>query len=118
IYFEALKEQLGEKRVVDLIALVGFYQTVSMMMNVDRFPLTANQRPELETIARALPLTPAVSFAVGSGARFAPLRSEEMTERQKALAELVESGKIEGGAGGPLTVLLRSPELGEAILRY
>ena len=118
IYFQSLKEQLGEKRIVDLIALVGFYQTVSMMMNVDRFPLSANQKPELEPIARSLPLTNNVSFAAGTGARFAPLRSEEITDRQKALTDLVESGKIEGGPTGPLTVLLRSPELGEAILRY
>jgi 4-carboxymuconolactone decarboxylase len=118
LYFDTAKEHLGEKRIVDLIALVGFYQTVSMMMNVDRFPLGANQKPELETIAKPLPLTPAVAFPAGSTARFAPLRPEEMTDRGKALAEAVASGKIEGGTAGPLTVLLRSPELGEAILRY
>jgi 4-carboxymuconolactone decarboxylase len=109
---------LGEKRIVDLIALVGFYQTMSMMMNVDRFPLNANQKPELEMIARPLPLASAVSITAGKSPRFTPLRSEEMTERQKALVNLVESGNIEGGAAGPLAVLLRSPELGEAILRY
>jgi 4-carboxymuconolactone decarboxylase len=118
LYFQALKEQLGEKRIVDLIALIGFYQTVSMMMNVDRFPLTANQKPELEVIARPLPLAPAGKFTTSNTARFAPLRPEEMTDRQKALAEQVKSEKIEGGTAGPLTVLLRSPELGEAILRY
>lgn len=118
IYFYDAKEQLGEKRIVDLIALVGFYQTVSMMMNVDRFPLSANQKPELDGSARSLSLTPSVSLPVGGDARFAPLRKEEMTDRQKALVDLVESGKIEGGTAGPLTMLLRSPELGEAILRY
>jgi len=41
-----------------------------------------------------------------------------MTARQKNLVDLVESRKLEGGTAGPLTVLLRSPELGEAILRY
>ena len=116
--FQALKEQLGEKRIVDLIALVGFYQTVSLMMNVDRFPLSGNQKPELEAIAKPLPLASTVSFTTGNSARFTPLHSEEMTERQKAFLDLVESGKLEGGTAGPLKVLLRSPELGEAILRY
>jgi 4-carboxymuconolactone decarboxylase len=118
IYFQALKEQLGEKRIVDLIALVGFYQTVSMMMNVDRLPLTANQKPELEAAAKQLPLIPDDVFTGSSRGRFTPLRPEEMTDRQKALVDLVESGKIEGGTAGPLAVLLRSPGLGEAILRY
>ena len=116
--FQALKGQLGEKRIVDLIALVGFYQTVSLMMNVDRFPLSGNQKPELEAIAKPLPLASTVSFTTGNSARFTPLHSEEMTERQKAFLDLVESGKLEGGTAGPLKVLLRSPELGEAILRY
>jgi 4-carboxymuconolactone decarboxylase len=116
--FQAVKEQLGEKGIVDLIALVGFYQTVSLMMNVDRYPLNSNQKPELEMIAKPLPFTSAVSRNISNGARFILLRPEEMTARQKALVDLVESGTIEGGTAGPLAVLLRSPELGEAILRY
>jgi 4-carboxymuconolactone decarboxylase len=116
--FQTAKEQLGEKRIVDLIALVGFYQTVSIMMNVDRFPLTGNQKAELEVIAKPLPFTPASLFTTSDRRRFPPLRPDETTDRQKALSELVESGKIEGGQEEPLTVLLRSPELGEAILRY
>jgi 4-carboxymuconolactone decarboxylase len=59
-----------------------------------------------------------VVFTGSKTERFTPLRSEERTDRQKALVEQVESGKIEGGTAGPLNVLLRSPELGEAILRY
>jgi 4-carboxymuconolactone decarboxylase len=113
-----VKEHLGEKRIVDLIALIGFYQTVSMMMNVDHFPLSANQKPELEGVVRSLPLIPGPVFTGSSSGRFPPLRSEEMTDRQKALVAQVESGKIEGGKAGPLTALLRSPDLGEAILRY
>src|SRR5215471_6725925 len=117
--FQAVKEQLGEKRVVDLIALVGFYQTVSVMMNVDRFPLTGNQKPELEPMAKPLPLAPAAgTFAISNRARFTAVRSEGMTDRQKALVALVESGNLEGGTARPFSVLLHSPELGEAVLRY
>jgi 4-carboxymuconolactone decarboxylase len=41
-----------------------------------------------------------------------------MTPPQKALTNLLVSGKLEGGTSGPLNILLRSPELGEGILRY
>ncbi len=128
--FQAAKEKLGEKGIVDLIGLVGFYQTVSMMMNVDRYPLNNNQKPELQLLAKPLPFAPETTVnirnapaqpkTVGSlrGDRFKPLSIGEMTARQKTLMDLVESRKLEGGAAGPLNVLLRSPELGESILRY
>ena len=84
--FQALNDQLGEKRIVDLVALVGFYQTVSLMMNVDRFPLTGNQKPELEAMAQPLPLAlPGGTFTISNRARFAPFRSEAMTDRQNAM---------------------------------
>jgi 4-carboxymuconolactone decarboxylase len=41
-----------------------------------------------------------------------------MTLEQKKMADLVMSGKIQGGTGGPFNVLLRSPALGEAVVRY
>jgi 4-carboxymuconolactone decarboxylase len=126
--FQAAKEKIGEKGIVDLIGLVGFYQTVSLMMNVDRFPLNANQKPELQLLPRPLPPSPAPaantvsSQATISGAlrgdRFKPLGIAEMTPRQRTLMDSVESGKLEGGVDGPLNVLLRSPDLGESILRY
>jgi 4-carboxymuconolactone decarboxylase len=117
--FNPAMQQLGEKRIVDLMALVGFYQTVSLMMNVDRYPLNNNQKPELQPLARPLPLSPRTTTANNTnGERFIPLRSVDMTPRQKALADMIQSGKIEGGLDGPVNVLLRSPELGEAILRY
>jgi 4-carboxymuconolactone decarboxylase len=110
---------LSEKGIVDIIGLVGFYQTVSLMMNVDRFPLTSAQKPELQPLARPLPLSSSVQSAnPPPGERFKPLTTEEMTPPQKALMDLLVSGKIEGGTRGPLNVLLRSPDLGEGILRY
>jgi 4-carboxymuconolactone decarboxylase len=115
--FQAAKEKLGEKGIVDIIGLVGFYQTVSLMMNVDRYPLTSAQKPELAPLTQ--PLRFSSSSNVGSGGeRFKPLTTEELTPPQKALMDLMVSGKIEGGTRGPLNVLLRSPDLGEGILRY
>lgn len=37
--FAAAKAQLGERGVVDLIGLMGYYQMIAMMLNVDRYPL-------------------------------------------------------------------------------
>jgi gluconolactonase len=49
--FDALKELLGsEQGVVDLIALMGFYGTNAMLLNVDRFPLPEGVKPELEPV--------------------------------------------------------------------
>lgn len=127
--FQAAKEKIGEKGIVDLIGLTGFYQTVSLMMNVDRFPLPAGQKPELASMDKPLPL--ATGFTAGSNApvnsktagglhgdRFKPLTTDEMTPAQKNLFDQIQSGKLEGGVNGPLNVLLRSPDIGEGILRY
>jgi len=64
--------------------------------------------------------TPANPKTAGSlrGGRFQPFSSEEITSQQKSLLDRVVSGKMEGGANGPLNVLLRSPDYGEAIQRY
>ena len=37
--FKAAVEQFGEKGVMDLIAVMGYYDLVSMVLNVDRYPL-------------------------------------------------------------------------------
>ena len=52
------------------------------------------------------------------GDRFKPLAYDQMTAEQKVMADLVISGKIQGGTGGPFNVLLRSPALGQAVVRY
>jgi 4-carboxymuconolactone decarboxylase len=53
--FAAAKSQLGERGIVDLMVATGYYQTVSMMMTVDRIPLGAGQEPELKYMANPLP---------------------------------------------------------------
>ena len=49
--FAAAKAEVGEKGVVDLIGVMGWYQTVSMLLNVDRYPLPAGAQPELKPIS-------------------------------------------------------------------
>jgi 4-carboxymuconolactone decarboxylase len=50
--FAAAKNRLGERGVVDLTGLVGYYHFVSMMLNVDRYPLPAGVSPELKPLAK------------------------------------------------------------------
>jgi 4-carboxymuconolactone decarboxylase len=54
--FAAVRNAVGERGIVDLLASAGFYQIVSMFMNVDRLPLAnADQKPELKYLAKPLP---------------------------------------------------------------
>jgi len=50
--FRAAVAAFGERGVVDLIGLMGYYQLVSMALNVDRYPLPDGARPELQAIPR------------------------------------------------------------------
>ncbi len=45
--FKAAKDKFGERGVVDLIGVMGYYQLVSMLLNVDRYPLPPGAKPEL-----------------------------------------------------------------------
>jgi len=48
--FKAVKDKFGERGVVDLIGVMGYYQLVSMLLNVDRYPLPAGAKPELQPV--------------------------------------------------------------------
>jgi len=48
--FNAAREKLGERSVVDLVGVVGYYGLVSMVLNVDRYPLPAGVQPELRPV--------------------------------------------------------------------
>ena len=37
--FQAAKEKFGERGVVDMLGVMGYYQFVSMLLNVDGYPL-------------------------------------------------------------------------------
>jgi 4-carboxymuconolactone decarboxylase len=53
--FAAAKSRFGERGVVDLLISAGYYQMVSMFMNVDRLPLNAGQQSELKYLTVPLP---------------------------------------------------------------
>jgi 4-carboxymuconolactone decarboxylase len=48
--FQAATKALGERGVVDLISVMGYYQLVSMLLNVDRYPLGDGVKPELKPL--------------------------------------------------------------------
>jgi 4-carboxymuconolactone decarboxylase len=48
--FQSAKEKFGERGVVDLLAVMGYYQFVSMLLNVDGYPLPPGVEPELKPL--------------------------------------------------------------------
>ena len=48
--FAMAKDAVGEKGVVDLMGVMSWYQMVSMMLNVDRYPLPNGAQPELKPL--------------------------------------------------------------------
>ena len=42
--------RLGEQQIVDLVGVMGYYQTVSMLLNVDRYALAGGTQPELKPL--------------------------------------------------------------------
>jgi 4-carboxymuconolactone decarboxylase len=53
--FQTAKDKFGEQGVVDMILLSGWYNAVSMALNVDRYPLAAGVQPELKPLANPFP---------------------------------------------------------------
>jgi 4-carboxymuconolactone decarboxylase len=48
--FKATKDAFGERGIVDLIGVMGWYQTVSMLLNADRYPVPEGTQPELKPL--------------------------------------------------------------------
>jgi len=48
--FQTAVKAVGERGVVDLISVMGYYQMVSMLLNVDRYPLGEGVQPELKPL--------------------------------------------------------------------
>jgi 4-carboxymuconolactone decarboxylase len=48
--FRAAVNRLGERSVVDLVGVVGYYHLVSMLLNIDRYPLPEGAKPELKPL--------------------------------------------------------------------
>jgi 4-carboxymuconolactone decarboxylase len=48
--YRATVDKFGEHTVVDLIGVIGYYHFVSMLLNVDRYPLPEGAQPELKPL--------------------------------------------------------------------
>ena len=48
--FKAAVDKFGERGVVDLMGVIGWYQFVSSLLNVDRYPLSPGDKPELQAL--------------------------------------------------------------------
>jgi 4-carboxymuconolactone decarboxylase len=48
--FKAVVDKFGERGAVDLTAVLGYYCFVSMILNVDRYPLTDGEKPGLKPL--------------------------------------------------------------------
>ena len=50
--YKAVFDRFGERGVMDLIAVSGYYTLISMVLNVDRTPLAAGAKPPLPPLKR------------------------------------------------------------------
>jgi 4-carboxymuconolactone decarboxylase len=48
--FHKAKEMFGERGIVDLIGVMGYYHLVSMLLNVDRYPMPEGVKDELSSL--------------------------------------------------------------------
>ena len=48
--FKAVVDKFGERGAVDLTGVMGYYCFVSMMLDIDRYPLPAGDKPELKLL--------------------------------------------------------------------
>ncbi len=130
--FKAATETYGEKGVVDMMGLSGWYCLVSMALNVDRYPLGQGVQPELTPLENPLPVV-GMGFATGvpgatspaaaqstvngktfslRGDRFRPLTYEQMSAEQKKMTDHALAGR---GPVGMFNIAVRSPEAGDLL---
>ena len=48
--FKAVADRFGDQGVIDLVAASGYYSIVSMVLNVDRYPLPEGEQPPLKPL--------------------------------------------------------------------
>ena len=130
--FKAAKDTYGEKGVVDMLGLSGWYCLVSMLLDVDRYPLGQGVQPELKPLEHPLPVVgmgfttpvPGTTSAATAqstvngktfslrGDRFRPLTYEEMTPEQKQMTDHALAGR---GPVGMFNIAVRNPEAGDLL---
>jgi 4-carboxymuconolactone decarboxylase len=130
--FQAAANKYGEKGVVDIMGLSGWYCLVSMLLNVDRYPLGEGLQPELKPLESPLPVvgigfatpipgttSPSTAQSIVNGKtfslrgdRFRALTYEQMTPEQKTMTDHALAGR---GPVGMFNIAVRSPEAGDLL---
>ena len=128
--FKAARDKYGERGVFDIVGLSGWYGLVSMLLDVDRYPLPQGVQPGLRPLENPLPvvgmgfatpvpglLSPAEvkSSARGKeftmrGDRFKPLTYEQMTPDQRKMTDIAVAQR---GTGGSFNISVRDPDGGQ-----
>jgi 4-carboxymuconolactone decarboxylase len=130
--FQAAKDRYGERGVFDMIGLSGWYGLVSMLLDVDRYPLAEGTQPELKPLDNPLPIV-GMGFATPipgpaspaeekssvngkeftmRGDRFKPLAYDQMTPEQKKMTAIAVSQR---GTGGSFNINVRDPDGGQLL---
>ena len=127
--FKAAKDRYGENGVFDIVGLSGWYGMVSMLLNVDRYPMPPGVPPGLAPLENPLPVAgkgfattvPGVpapvelkSSANGKaftllGDRFPPMTYEQMTPEQKKMTDVAVAQR---GTGGSFNISIRDTDGG------
>jgi 4-carboxymuconolactone decarboxylase len=130
--FKAAKDKYGERGVVDMIGLSGWYGLVSMLLNVDRYPLPEGVQPGLKPLENPLPVvgkgfatpipgvvSPAETKSSANGKeftmrgdRFQPLTYEQMTPQQRKMTDIAMAQR---GTGGSFNINVRDPDGGQLL---
>ena len=130
--FKAVKDKYGERGVVDMIGLSGWYGLVSMVLNVDRYPLPQGVQPALKPLENPLPVvgtgfatpipgvvSPAETKSAANGKeftmrgdRFKPLTYEQMTPQQRKMTDIAVAHR---GTGGSFNINVRDPDGGQLL---
>jgi 4-carboxymuconolactone decarboxylase len=130
--FKAAKDKYGERGVVDMIGLSGWYGLVSMVLNVDRYPLPEGVEPGLKRLENPLPvvgkgfatpvpgaISPATVTSAANGKeftmrgdRFKPLTYEQMTPQQRKMTDIAVAQR---GTGGSFNINVRDPDGGQLL---
>ncbi len=79
--FKAAKDKYGERGVVDMIGLSGWYGLVSMLLNVDRYPMPEGVPPGLKPLENPLPVV-GMGFATPVPGAVSPAEVKSAAQRQ------------------------------------
>jgi 4-carboxymuconolactone decarboxylase len=139
--FKAVKDKYEERGVVDMLGLSGWYGLVSMLLNVDRYPLPEGAKPALKPLAQPLPilhrlnqedagsgatgfdrpvpgaLSPAEVKSSAKGHEFTMLgdRFQPLTYEQMTPEQkkMTDLAVSQRGTGGSFNISLRDPDGGQ-----